>query len=173
MLHTAGKSEYLGADLLFPLLVGVLTHSRLPNVHLILVPTPHTSAVPPITLSTTCSLTTLSSPSFLFSSFLFFSLNSCSSCTCRPHCAIRCYTLPSLLFSCIVMYCHVLSSIILRHHFSRIELFHLSFLLLTCSSFILPFSFVITPCFTSHLQHFMSQYGHPDQLGEAGKRSTS
>jgi hypothetical protein len=168
MLHTAGKSEYLGADLLFPLLVGVLTHSRLPNVHLILVPTPHTSAVPPITLSTTCSLTTLSSSSFLFSSFLFFELLFFLYMQ-----AALCYQMLHFTLSSILIYCHVLSSIILRHHFSRIELFHLSFLLLTCSSFILPFSFVITPCFTSHLQHFMSQYGHPDQLGEAGKRSTS
>ena len=33
----AGKSEYIGADLLFPLLVGVLVHAKIPNIHLILV----------------------------------------------------------------------------------------------------------------------------------------
>ena len=32
----AGKSEYIGADLLFPLLVGVLVHAKIPNIHLIL-----------------------------------------------------------------------------------------------------------------------------------------
>ena len=32
-----GKKDYLGADLLFPLLVAVLVHAELPTVHLIMV----------------------------------------------------------------------------------------------------------------------------------------
>ena len=33
----SGRNEYLGADLLFPLLVAVLVHAHIPNVHLLLV----------------------------------------------------------------------------------------------------------------------------------------
>ena len=33
----SGKMDYLGADLLFPLFVGVIVHAALPSVHIILV----------------------------------------------------------------------------------------------------------------------------------------
>ena len=32
----SGRNEYLGADALFPLLVAVLVHARIPDMHLIL-----------------------------------------------------------------------------------------------------------------------------------------
>ena len=32
----SGRNEYLGADALFPLLVAVLVHAKIPDMHLIL-----------------------------------------------------------------------------------------------------------------------------------------
>ena len=57
----SGRNEYLGADLLFPLLVAVLVHAHIPNVHLLLV------------RCTLCSVRALYSL-YTRSSFSFFSV---------------------------------------------------------------------------------------------------
>jgi hypothetical protein len=100
MPHTVGKSEYLGADLLFPLLVGVLTHSRLPNVHLILVIFPDTS---PLSYHSSSHLLSRRSHFLFFFSLLLSSHLYAALCFHTLHCPLVCSNpLSSILFSSIL-----------------------------------------------------------------------